>query len=139
MIRRPPRSTLFPYTTLFRSTVCAGSIVTARPGDLAVADSLTTLHMTDCTLPCWMGVTPGVTTLEEARLQVEHVLSPSYIYFLDESTPNVLRFLLVNRGAGRQLSLIVYVTVDSISINFPSGTRIKRPTLSDFHIWLCAP
>src|SRR5260221_6196094 len=24
MIRRPPRSTLFPYTTLFRSTSCAG-------------------------------------------------------------------------------------------------------------------
>src|SRR5258708_16903343 len=24
MIRRPPRSTLFPYTTLFRSLVCAG-------------------------------------------------------------------------------------------------------------------
>src|SRR5256885_3994087 len=25
MIRRPPRSTLFPYTTLFRSTVSEGS------------------------------------------------------------------------------------------------------------------
>src|SRR5258705_4590792 len=24
MIRRPPRSTLFPYTTLFRSIICAG-------------------------------------------------------------------------------------------------------------------
>src|SRR3712207_7327676 len=24
MIRRPPRSTLFPYTTLFRSTILAG-------------------------------------------------------------------------------------------------------------------
>src|SRR5436853_2332740 len=24
MIRRPPRSTLFPYTTLFRSNVCMG-------------------------------------------------------------------------------------------------------------------
>src|SRR5258708_22738475 len=24
MIRRPPRSTLFPYTTLFRSAPCAG-------------------------------------------------------------------------------------------------------------------
>src|SRR3712207_7717560 len=24
MIRRPPRSTLFPYTTLFRSVVCLG-------------------------------------------------------------------------------------------------------------------
>src|SRR5438034_6665780 len=25
MIRRPPRSTLFPYTTLFRSDSCSGS------------------------------------------------------------------------------------------------------------------
>src|SRR5437870_8654445 len=24
MLRRPPRSTLFPYTTLFRSTICSG-------------------------------------------------------------------------------------------------------------------
>src|SRR5690349_23839864 len=28
MIRRPPRSTLFPYTTLFRSTIHAVSCVT---------------------------------------------------------------------------------------------------------------
>src|SRR3712207_7641018 len=26
MIRRPPRSTLFPYTTLFRSAICLGII-----------------------------------------------------------------------------------------------------------------
>src|SRR5260221_1761215 len=32
MIRRPPRSTLFPYTTLFRSTVTLpASVVTFRP------------------------------------------------------------------------------------------------------------
>src|SRR4051812_49965170 len=32
MIRRPPRSTLFPYTTLFRSrTRCADGSVPARP------------------------------------------------------------------------------------------------------------
>src|SRR3712207_7601692 len=34
MIRRPPRSTLFPYTTLFRSKVCAlgpaGAVVMGR-------------------------------------------------------------------------------------------------------------
>src|SRR5258706_14056444 len=29
MIRRPPRSTLFPYTTLFRSTQAAATIATA--------------------------------------------------------------------------------------------------------------
>src|SRR3712207_7956970 len=32
MIRRPPRSTLFPYTTLFRSPVAVGE---RRPGRLA--------------------------------------------------------------------------------------------------------
>src|SRR2546425_7041791 len=32
MIRRPPRSTLFPYTTLFRSVVPTTSAKTAAPG-----------------------------------------------------------------------------------------------------------
>src|SRR3712207_7039102 len=32
MIRRPPRSTLFPYTTLFRSLVGLGAAVGDRPG-----------------------------------------------------------------------------------------------------------
>src|SRR3712207_8350638 len=42
MIRRPPRSTLFPYTTLFRSFVCAarrrfGGARRDRPDDLSGA------------------------------------------------------------------------------------------------------
>src|SRR2546429_6378385 len=28
MIRRPPRSTLFPYTTLFRSVIVGGGVIT---------------------------------------------------------------------------------------------------------------
>src|SRR5215216_7272738 len=32
MIRRPPRSTLFPYTTLFRSTAGRHAAGAARPG-----------------------------------------------------------------------------------------------------------
>src|SRR2546426_5884566 len=32
MIRRPPRSTLFPYTTLFRSSACCGPEPDAAPG-----------------------------------------------------------------------------------------------------------
>src|SRR3712207_8367521 len=40
MIRRPPRSTLFPYTTLFRSGGHAGRTLRARqlPGVPAAAD-----------------------------------------------------------------------------------------------------
>src|SRR5258705_2772921 len=45
MIRRPPRSTLFPYTTLFRSnnfqSVCRKNISTALIVDLSL---LTTMH-----------------------------------------------------------------------------------------------
>src|SRR2546425_11846736 len=42
MIRRPPRSTLFPYTTLFRSVKTIGAAAIARDGKppaiIAVAD-----------------------------------------------------------------------------------------------------
>src|SRR3712207_7418806 len=39
MIRRPPRSTLFPYTTLFRSAAALGLEVTSG-GRAVVADDL---------------------------------------------------------------------------------------------------
>src|SRR2546422_7106597 len=35
MIRRPPRSTLFPYTTLFRSSVVLGAVAPADIGKAA--------------------------------------------------------------------------------------------------------
>src|SRR5437588_2289572 len=41
MIRRPPRSTLFPYTTLFRSQVCiAQSCFRRLPGKLRTLGKL---------------------------------------------------------------------------------------------------
>src|SRR5215208_7299239 len=35
MIRRPPRSTLFPYTTLFRSDLLGDHATTGEDGDVA--------------------------------------------------------------------------------------------------------
>src|SRR3989454_6942670 len=47
MIRRPPRSTLFPYTTLFRSVTDAaillGALAGADPGDPATAGAPSTV------------------------------------------------------------------------------------------------
>src|SRR2546430_10874978 len=45
MIRRPPRSTLFPYTTLFRSVVlmsasCGGGGVSTFPTEQEITNSL---------------------------------------------------------------------------------------------------
>src|SRR2546422_8304506 len=39
MIRRPPRSTLFPYTTLFRSPWQTAPVTPARPAGGASADA----------------------------------------------------------------------------------------------------
>src|SRR5687767_15413848 len=60
MIRRPPRSTLFPYTTLFRSTVTneltglpvAGALIEVQTGNNASGeeiDILTTIIFTTIT------------------------------------------------------------------------------------------
>src|SRR3712207_8844985 len=43
MIRRPPRSTLFPYTTLFRSALsrcCASRSVTVEPAMLTLESTI---------------------------------------------------------------------------------------------------
>src|SRR2546422_7211824 len=50
MIRRPPRSTLFPYTTLFRSVRKQGAIFekTVGPGRLLVATCTISLDNPSC-------------------------------------------------------------------------------------------
>src|SRR5260221_10907535 len=64
MIRRPPRSTLFPYTTLFRSHALvvladgtmigavAGAIVTSRPGETERSEEHTSELQSHSDLVC---------------------------------------------------------------------------------------
>src|SRR2546425_5950138 len=58
MIRRPPRSTLFPYTTLFRSLPLPLTVKI-----LAVADAFETLQMATPVRPAF----PKWTALEEVE------------------------------------------------------------------------
>src|SRR3712207_7429384 len=46
MIRRPPRSTLFPYTTLFRSAAEARALEAAQQGDVAAFNQLVLSYQT---------------------------------------------------------------------------------------------
>src|SRR5256885_11588711 len=52
MIRRPPRSTLFPYTTLFRSPIAYCPIVTAPWRDLANYSQRSEEHTSELQSPC---------------------------------------------------------------------------------------
>src|SRR5258708_15116571 len=45
MIRRPPRSTLFPYTTLFRSSHVGPTITAPRPVPIANANQRSGGHL----------------------------------------------------------------------------------------------
>src|SRR2546421_5048764 len=86
MIRRPPRSTLFPYTTLFRSpaTCCAAS-----PGSTA------TRWASSATSPaCW----PASSTSAARRRRAEEHTSE-----LQSRSDLVCRLLLENNDALRRL------------------------------------
>src|SRR5258707_6634070 len=71
MIRRPPRSTLFPYTTLFRSTTCvhAQRQVDIFPGESAVVFGLGVTGQLHVQLAKARGASPviGVTRSAEKR------------------------------------------------------------------------
>jgi hypothetical protein len=68
--RRPiARLLLF---TLYAVLAFAGLIFAARLAGHAQPppDALTQLHLTDCALPCWIGIVPGQTRFDEAMRRV---------------------------------------------------------------------
>src|SRR3712207_7411609 len=69
MIRRPPRSTLFPYTTLFRSAgwgfapaLAAGNTVVLKPAELT---PLTAMRLAELALEA--GIPEGVFTVAPGK------------------------------------------------------------------------
>src|SRR2546427_27926 len=65
MIRRPPRSTLFPYTTLFRSTLLDSTAASLLANDTdAEANTLTATKLSD--------PTHGTLTLNADEIGSEH-------------------------------------------------------------------
>src|SRR3989442_308466 len=79
MIRRPPRSTLFPYTTLFRSTVTVPALATSPSG--TVTFGVTSLPPGSGTFSApSCGLTATGTDRKSTRLNSNHVPT-SYAHF----------------------------------------------------------
>src|SRR5258706_14149808 len=98
MIRRPPRSTLFPYTTLFRSTITTpGQTKTYGMNDPALGTiSVTTGTVVNTSVTDWNGtVTPindtgnvSLTLATLARAAGETVTAPGPTYLVSSGTFN---------------------------------------------------
>lgn len=58
-------------------------------------DNLALLHLTDCELPCWIGIVPGKTTLAEAEARIRQVYgnAPGYVLQQDDDE----HFVLINQ------------------------------------------
>ena len=60
----------------------AGAVLAGRrqpPSGWAVL-----LHFGDCTLPCWIGIEPGRTTMQQARQQIQTVYADPAVYTLEK-------------------------------------------------------
>src|SRR3989442_6695734 len=75
MIRRPPRSTLFPYTTLFRSPTFGGSGVVATELGIALAERGDEVHFISYALPLRLALPQPRVFLDRksTRLNSSHV------------------------------------------------------------------
>src|SRR5476649_2303034 len=115
MIRRPPRSTLFPYTTLFRSRLLAPSLaaVTARDGDAIVS---------------------GLLDRKSTRLNSSHTVISYAVFCLKKKKTHGRPFLLgpAHQAAGiaRQLGQH-QTTVSSFFFNDTATTEIYTLSLHD--------
>src|SRR5687768_18346994 len=98
MIRRPPRSTLFPYTTLFRSFQPAGGLVASAGIAESAADTATDHFQ----------LSIGAFTSATNRLAMAHMRSEEHTSELQSRLHLVCRLLLEKKKTKKTQSHLVY-------------------------------
>src|SRR2546426_3011918 len=98
MIRRPPRSTLFPYTTLFRSTtIVDGEMMTLDGGSLMERRDWI-LHDISARLP----ITTTSRDRKSTRLNSSHLVISYAVFCLKKKNPDETRCDGAHRRAGQE-------------------------------------
>src|SRR5258707_5836313 len=98
MIRRPPRSTLFPYTTLFRSRV---AVVDWVCGDWVRVDSHTELGGLE-----WRGQSDPPNSVCESRSEEHTSELQSRQYLVCRLLPDKKKKMLCTRHRGPRANLV---------------------------------
>src|SRR2546430_5646704 len=120
MIRRPPRSTLFPYTTLFRSLAVAES--ERETGEEALHGASTAL---DDALAGFRATTDRAREAQARHAEANRARSEEHTSELQSQSNLVCRLLLEkkNNYRGRVLSR-------------PGYQRLRMPGICDWHLLL---
>src|SRR3989449_1291601 len=129
MIRRPPRSTLFPYTTLFRSRACVQLLISGefQRQALGSLEVYAVGLVSSLVLGIFLGLLMG-----RYRL-AEYLLDP-YVYALD-ATPRValipLLLLWFGLGAPAKIAIVFLSGLFPVLMNTFSGVRTVSASLVD--------
>src|SRR3712207_7503590 len=102
MIRRPPRSTLFPYTTLFRSAPVDRVIVASQAIDEALIADLVALCRAR---GMKLSVVPPLRGMFGTAVHLDHVRSEEHTSELQSRQYLVCRLLLEKKNKAQPLSV----------------------------------
>jgi hypothetical protein len=82
---------------------------------------LAELRLTECELPCWNGITPGQTTMADARQRVEATYSDASVYLVEgvADVRNIFAIQVTNKEMGYVLVLNWIIGPSSPSLQDP--------------------
>jgi len=111
------------FLVLFAASSIAVIVGRLQP----LPEPIRSLHLTDCRPPCWIGITPGQTTFEEAKQRVREVFGQfaAKNFEIEISIPN-------QKGALGEVSIITDESgiVLGVSFRFSDATVIDWGLLS---------
>src|SRR2546429_9860454 len=132
MIRRPPRSTLFPYTTLFRSIrVTPGNVTVRRNSDQLITAHVTGMHPDQARLFAHYASASG---WEPVAMQDEHDTGGGTTYqFVFAGLPETVEYYvaagpLVSRHYKLRVLDLPSLKQIKVTYHYPAWTGMKPVT-----------
>src|SRR5260221_10010058 len=74
----------------------------------AVSPAIVMLHLSECILPCWVGIVPGKTTVAEARENIAHVYGENSVYKVSNTDNHRFTIIDTEHDAYSNIKLNTY-------------------------------